>query len=204
MSARKVEFEFDRAKAVAVLQLLASRPEAVTHLDKYKAVKLAFLADRYHLVRCGRPIIGGQYRALPFGPVSQEFLELIQERVDQAREETARLVSPDLFELFDVDFQPQYPTLSARSPVESDALSRSDRSALEHVVVMYGQMGFDQLKSLTHATAAYLSAWEGRIEGSRMGIMSYEDFFEENEDAISGAFEEMQENDELRRAFPRL
>jgi hypothetical protein len=32
--------------------------------------------------------------------------------------------------------------------------------------------------------------------------MRYEDFFEEDADAIAGAREEMLENDMLRRAFP--
>ena len=72
-----VEFEFDYEKMFEALVYLASHPDEVTALDKYKAGKLLFLADKYHLVQFGRPIVGDQYRALEYGPIPQETLDYL-------------------------------------------------------------------------------------------------------------------------------
>jgi hypothetical protein len=58
-----VTFQFDFEKALTALVYLASNPETVPAFDKYKAGKLLFLADKYHLVRYGRPILGDFYKA---------------------------------------------------------------------------------------------------------------------------------------------
>ena len=38
-------------------------------IHKLKALKLVYFADRYHLRRYGRPVIGDEYLAMQYGPV---------------------------------------------------------------------------------------------------------------------------------------
>jgi hypothetical protein len=106
-----------------------------------------------------------------------------------------------LREVLDVDHSFQYARLSARVTPTLDALSLSELRALEHVVAAYGRRSFDDLKGLTHGMPAYRRAWEQRGP-AQAAEMQYEDFFEEDPDAIAGAREAMLENDALRRAFP--
>src|SRR5437762_2187452 len=72
-----VRFEFSVRKALAGLLYFASESQGVTALDKYKLAKLVFLADKYHLVRYGRPIFGDFYRALEWGPVPRQILNAL-------------------------------------------------------------------------------------------------------------------------------
>ena len=195
-----VDFEFDSEKAIAVLAYLASKTDEIPDLDKYKAGKLVFLADKYHLVRYGRPIVGGEYRALEYGPVPQTALDLLQAAVEEiplVRNPTAQR----LRELLDVDRSFRYPRIHAKEVVLLESLSRSDLMALDYVVANFGGKSFNDLKAITHGMSAYRKAWESR-GSANMAPMAYEDFFDEEPDAVAGALEETQENDELKRAFP--
>lgn len=194
-----VSFEFDSEKAIAAIAYLASKNEDVPELDKYKAAKLFFLADKYHLVRYGRPISGDDYRALEFGPIPQMILDMLQEVTAGLllRAETARLA-----EVLDVDRSFKYPRFRTKGAISLDSLSKSDLMALDHVIKVHGHKSFSALVALTHSMAAYRHAWAGKAEGAKMAPMNYEDFFDEEPDAVAGAFEDMMENDSLRRAFP--
>ncbi len=193
-----VEFAFDFEKFLATLHYLAAHQ--VPELDKYKICKLIFLADKYHLVRYGRPIVGGRYCPLPHGPVPSRSLDLLNEFIRSESEEgqceELRLMS----EVVGLDRRFQYPRFLAKREMgadEIDALSKSDAEALDHVIKTFGAKDFYELKSLTHSVYAYRRAAE------ELSDMRYEDFFEEDADAIEGALEEMLENFELRKAFPR-
>ena len=96
----------------------------------------------------------------------------------------------------DVDRQFQYPRFSTTKALEFGDLSKSDLMSLDEVVNEFGDMGFNQLKSITHSVYAYKKTSH---KGEHW--MRYEDFFREDPGAIDGAHEEMLENNELRRAF---
>ncbi len=201
-----VSFAFDFDKALAALLYLASKPEVVPGLDKYKAGKLLFLAEKYHLVQYGRPIFGDTYKALPYGPVPQLLIDLVQEMTDVARGGTSpRIEVKRLAEVLDVEGRYRYPRLVAKAGFDAEikaALSASDVAALDHVIALHGRKSFDELKALTHEMPAYRRAWESRPAGVEVKQMDYEDFFEEDQDAIDGAKEHMLENAVLREAFP--
>jgi hypothetical protein len=63
-------------------------------------------------------------------------------------------------------------------------------------------MDFFQLKAITHEMVAYKKAWEKqRPDGAKQWPMTFEDFFEEDPNAIAGALEEMTENHVIRKAL---
>ncbi|MGH9431598.1 MAG: Panacea domain-containing protein [Terriglobia bacterium] len=193
---REIDFDFDLEKFLAALHYLAARQ--VPELDKYKICKLLFLADKYHLVRFGRPILGDRYCPLPHGPVPSHSLDLLNEFIkgesgENRSEETRRIE-----EVVELDRRFQYPRFVAKrkmSHEEIEVLSKSDMDSLDHVIKTFGQKGFYELKSLTHSVYAYQRAAEN------LSDMRYEDFFEEDTDAIEGALEQMLEDFEIRRAF---
>lgn len=195
-----VTFPYEFDKAVTALVYLASNPEAVPMLDKYKAGKLLFLADKYHLVRYGRPILGDFYRALDYGPIPQRTMDALHALVDERRrrtEEAERLAAS-----LTVDHRFRYPRFSATIAPNLEALSVSELRALEHVIAEHGKKTFDELKALTHEMPAYKNA-RARGHGVPAVDMRYEDFFDEDPDAIAGALEEMIETHRLRLAFPQ-
>jgi uncharacterized phage-associated protein len=194
-----VTFAYDFDKALAALVYLASNPEAVPALDKYKAGKLLFLADKYHLVRYGRPILGDFYRALDYGPIPQRTMDALHALVDDSRRRTPE--TERLAKSLAVDHRFQYPRFAAAVTPNLEALSVSELRALDHVVTDFGKKTFDELKALTHEMPAYRKA-RARVLGVHVVDMRYEDFFEEDPDAIAGALAEMLETYRLRTAFP--
>ena len=71
----KRRFKVD--KLIACLAILAKH--RVSKLDKLKAVKLLYLADKYHLLKYGRPIINDTYVHLDNGPVPSKALDIIND-----------------------------------------------------------------------------------------------------------------------------
>jgi uncharacterized phage-associated protein len=181
-----VEFKLDWDKAVAAVTYLASRN--VPELTKGKLCKLVFLADKYHLVRYGRLITGDSYFAVENGPIPSVTLDKLNDVEQERGERLATLIA--------LDRKFSYPRLSAKETYGIENLSDSDVMALNYVIEKFGKMNWLELRALTHELPAYKKAWEHRGDAKRVPMV-FEDFFEEDEDAIAGTFEEMLESDAL-------
>jgi uncharacterized phage-associated protein len=191
-----VEFQFDFPKVKAALLFMDFR--GVPALDKYKICKLFFLADKYHLVKYGRTITGDKYCALPYGPIPSTILDMLDGLI------SGNLYNENVGELAaSVALDRQYvnPRFKAITAYDANELSKSDFAALDHVISDFGRMGFAELRAITHEMAAYKKAWHRRPEGYYANDMKFEEFFEEDSDAVTGAFEEMLEDNALRNTF---
>ncbi len=194
-------FDFDFEKFIASVHYLAE--QKIPGLDKYKICKLFFFADKYHLVRYGRPIIGDRYCPLPHGPIPSRSLEFLNEFIASCSSDAEDHSDEvrKMSKVLDLEkkgyLYPRFVSKRKMAKDELDALSKSDREALNHVVKEFGDKGFYELKSLTHAVYAYRKAVE-----ENLGDLRYEDFFEEDSDAIEGASAQMLENHQIKKAFP--
>ena len=192
-----VSFEFDFQRTSAAITYLASRN--LPELTKYKICKLLFLADKFHLVQYGRVITGDKYCALPKGPIPSRTLNLLNAVLAESiRDQQAEALK----QILTIDHNYLYPRFRADIVVDPDQLSASDYTALDKVISEYGQMGFEALRLITHETFAYRKAWSERPEGSNGADMYFEEFFEDDPDAIVGARETMLEDDSMRKIFP--
>jgi len=70
-----VNFRFDVTKATEVAGQFLKREGGTINI--MKLVKLVYLLDRASVARRGVPVIGGAYFSLPNGPITSEFLDLI-------------------------------------------------------------------------------------------------------------------------------
>lgn len=187
----RIEFQRDQDRTREAIAYLASKSKA--GLDKYMICKLLFLADKYHLVRYGRTITGDRYFAMPHGPAPSTILSLLTSLTE---EENSRLA-----DALTVDRSYQYPRFLARRAPDVEYLSASDIEALDETFARFGSKSFPELRALTHEMAAYQKAWDKR--GNKNSVpMAFEDFFEEDSDAIAGVLEEAIENSQLRKTFP--
>lgn len=191
------QFDFDATKTALLYLASKELPE----FDKYRAVKLLFLADREHLLRYGRTITGDSYNALPYGPTPARTLELLNGLERVALEGTAPqsdMVAnfARLIEVTDL----AHPTYHVSSEPDLDALSESDLMALDAVVREHGRKSFDELRDLTHGMKAYTNAW--RIDSTRRKFpMSFEDFFAADPGKADFLME-IEEEQKLARLFP--
>lgn len=191
-----VAFTFDFKKAKAILLYLASK--GLPEFTKGKACKLIFLADKQHLVKHARPITGDWYYAFQHGPIPSRILELLDELELNPK-------APEAIELADafaVDRSFYYPRLRPIQSADLSLLSQSDIETADYIASQFGGMTFTQLRTITHDVPAYEKAWNSKPASSNRESMRFEDFFEEDGEALAGVREEMLENDALRKAFP--
>ena len=67
---------FAHRKATQALNFFAL--SASGRMNKLKALKLVFFADRYHLRLYGRPITNDRYLAMKYGPVASSCKDLAE------------------------------------------------------------------------------------------------------------------------------
>ena len=151
-------FEFDPAKFVdSVVCLLAG----VGPATRMKVVKLLYLADRFHVVHYGTPILGDRYYRLPYGPVPSRALDLLEAAADLASgdpEVTPDEVSEQLLKRVEVkDPGSKMARYVAKEKAPSlDSLAPSEVDALHATAAKYGGWAAPALSDLTHSHRAYV------------------------------------------------
>lgn len=135
-----MSFPFSHRKTTQTLNFFARQSGG--EINKLKALKLVFLADRYHLRRYGRPITGDEYLAMPYGPVAsgaKDLAEMDSMMSDAERSYGAQYLAP-------VD---RYSYRSI-AKVEARTLSESDRLTLTWAWENFGKLKEFELAEYTH------------------------------------------------------
>lgn len=137
----KINFNFDYKKAAQALNYFAQKSGG--QIEKLKALKLIYFADRYHLRKYGRLITNDIYFAMKLGPVASSTKDIIEnsEFLDDAEKEYAqqhlKLISPYM--------------LQSENPVDSEVFSDSDIEALNFAWDNFGHIEKYYLSKLTHS-----------------------------------------------------
>jgi uncharacterized phage-associated protein len=141
-------------------------------LNRMKALKLLFFADRYHLRKYGRPVSDCTYFAMKHGPVASEAKHVAEEsaRLDNRSRSYARryLRKDDTYHF------------SSVGDVDLAVLSESDREALDFAWRTFGHYSEFRLRDITH----HYPEWKKRAaklrrNGHNRVGMQYADFFDE-------------------------
>ena len=171
-----IRFRFNARKAVEVILWFADKQPRITF---HTLLKLLFYADKYHLNRYGRPIVGDDYRALQWGPVASATYDILK---------------GDDLGLESLGAEPPF-TVEGKFHVKGnrasdlDALSESDIEALAWAIEKYGGLSFGQLTRRTHKEPAFVNA-----QGTRM---RYEDFLDDTDDKTERV-------EDIQDAAPRM
>lgn len=197
-----LKFRFHPRKCAEALALFAAA--GVPDLTKLKAVKLIYFSDRLHMLRFGRPIVGGHYYCLDKGPVPSEALNAINA---VAAGESVR--NPDAKELAQkVSLHRSgwqfHPRVVAVVPPDENVFSESEMQILNSVAAEYGRLSVGNLIEMSHAHEAWREADADRMAGGR-AEMPYETFFEDNpvDRAVLEAANAEQEDRDFEDAFAR-
>jgi len=136
----KINFNFDHKKAAQALNYFALKNGG--HIDKLKALKLIYFADRYHLRKYGRLITNDIYFAMKLGPVASSTKDIVEDSafLDEAEKKYAR----HYFRL-----QSQHKLVSEK-PVDTEVFSDSDIEALDFAWDKFGHIEKFTLADLTH------------------------------------------------------
>ena len=173
-----MHFNCDYQKSSQALNYFAIKSGG--KINKMKALKLIFLADRYHLRKYGRLITNDEYIAMKHGPVpstskdiaeSNDFLE------DAIKEYSLRFIQPV-----------NNLTLSSVGAVDSDVLSESDLEALKFAWDTFGGLTQFELRDLTHFYPEWRK-FEESLKYSSCLPMDLLDFLKDPDASVNKCFE---------------
>jgi uncharacterized phage-associated protein len=134
-------FSFSHRKATQALNFFARK--AGGRINKMKALKLVYFADRYHLRKFGRPVVGDEYLAMNYGPVASATKDLAEMSDFLGGEEeryAKRFICPAESAI----------TYTSIHDVDEKVLSESDREALDFAWKRFGRTAEFALSKLTH------------------------------------------------------
>jgi uncharacterized phage-associated protein len=185
---QKIYFNFDYKKATQALNFFIFKAGGV--INKMKALKLIYLADRYHLRKYGRLITNDTYFAMDYGPVPsgvKDIAEASEFLGDEEMKYSSRYVEP-------VDKL----ILKSTNSVDNNIFSKSDIESLDFAWKHFGHLDQFDLAELTHQYPEWKRHEKSLELDSRIQI-HLEDFFEDPEKDIEKCFELSEEDKKMRR-----
>lgn len=129
-------------KLVQILAYLANKSNR-SQINKLKAIKLAWAADRYHVRKYGRLVTGDDYFALKYGPVASQLKNIAEEDSylpESYIEYSKNFIKPSK----------DRNTVEAQADADLDLLSTTDREALDFAIDSFGQYSGFELADYSH------------------------------------------------------
>lgn len=134
-------FKLNKEKAINSLLYVVNKLEKA---DKHKTYKVLYFADKKHLVKYGRPIIGDTYFKLEYGPVPSFVKNIVDEQIDGLKEVVA---------VYNQYF------IKAIQKENLDFLSESDTECLDEAIEENKDLSFTDLTDKSHDDAYEKATW---------------------------------------------
>lgn len=139
-------------------------------LNKLKALKLIFFADRYHVRKYGRPVTGDEYLAMQYGPVASSVKDIA---------EMSSFLDPKVADYAKHFVMPVNKlTFRTIAAVDTDQLSESDIEALDFSWNNFSSYGQFELAEITHAYPEW-QRHESALKHLAHVRMDYTDFLDD-------------------------
>jgi uncharacterized phage-associated protein len=145
---RPIRFCINHAKAIEALVWLASSRPGMT---PGQIAKILFFADKAHLARYARPVLGDRWVAMEHGPVPSFVYDVL--KVDKGFLDADLANAVDVAIRLDEASNPR--TVHARRAPDADLLSRTDIECLGDALARFGSLPFSELRRLSHADRAW-------------------------------------------------
>lgn len=155
-------------KATQALNLLAQKKEG--RINKMKAIKLIYLADRLHLRKYGRPIVGDVYWAMKLGPVGSR-----AKNIAELSNVPAGVLAYAKKYIKPADAKKQS-FISIKEP-DLDVFSKSDLECLEAVYAHFCDKDQFELAELSHKYPEWAKHKNKITSANKRIKMDYVDFF---------------------------
>jgi len=160
-------------KATQALNFFAREKDG--KINKMKAIKLLYLADRLHIRKYGRPIIWDEYWAMKLGPVGSRAKKVAELNVP------AHFLSYAQKYIKPTDGKKR--AFISLKPVDTDIFSKTDVECLEKVNSVFGDRDQFELAELTHQYPEWKKYAKELGTGKKRVAMNNEDFFAEANEA---------------------
>ena len=183
---------FNYKKSVQALNYLAQQFGG--SLNKMKALKLIWLADRLHVRRYGRSITGDVYFAMPFGPVPSTTRDLVNSY------QSLNEIEAQYGSQYIANIEDKYTFISLNEP-NLKVFSKTDIEVIDEIVKKFGQLKEFELSDFSHIFPEW-TRYESELKAnnsSRFEI-DYHDFFVNVKDETN-TFIDSKENLEITKGL---
>mgnify|MGYP001591638515 CR=1 FL=1 len=144
-------------------------------INKMKAIKLLYLADRYHLRKYGRPVVGDRYYAMKWGAVGSTALNIANFEQKSLDRECLGYIKEFLVPNKKTE---KVESVISKKEVDLDVFSQTDIDALEVVFKEFGDQDQFELALLTHDYPEWYRFEKEIMSGKKKRVpMDYTDFF---------------------------
>ncbi len=149
----KITYRVNYEKAIETLIWLATKKPGI---DIYHIAKVLYYAEKTHLNKYARPIIGDTYIRMSYGQVPSAVRDLITKN---------SWLDPNYLDYFSssliVNKEP-YENLTALRAPKLEHFSDTDIECLENALNKYGDISFNDLKNISHQEKTWLETGEKR------------------------------------------
>lgn len=145
----KIFYRTNYTKAIEAIVWLANKNPDI---DIYHVAKILYFAEKTHLNRYGRPIIGATYIRMDYGQVPSEVRDLITKNT--------WMVEPDYLKSFSESIEinkDPYEKLTSLRNADINFFSDTDIECLEESLKRYGNLTFTQLKEISHIEKTWIN-----------------------------------------------
>lgn len=174
----KVKFKVDYEKCTQALNFLAQK--AGGQINKMKALKLIFFADRYHVRKYGRLLTNDNYMAMEHGPVPSKTKDIAESNdyLEEAVKEYSQEFIDPINNL----------TICSVNTVDESVFSESDLEALNFAWDTFGRFDQYELRAITH----YYPEWykfKDKVARGNCCTMDILDFLNDPRDNYNKCYE---------------
>ena len=144
----EIKFKVNQDKVLEAIVYVASKEP---NIDIYHTVKTMFFADKYHLNRYARPVLGDLYMKMPNGPVPSLVKDIIS---------MSSFLSQDLAEKASKAFSARgkNKNITVKREANLDDFSESDIECLDEALAFCKDKSFQELRDITHEDIAWKNA----------------------------------------------
>lgn len=171
-------------KGVQAMNYFARKKDG--KINKMKAIKLVYFADRYHLRKYGRPVIGDIYWAMKFGPVGSHTLSIGDLSVNDLDKDCLKYAKEYLAHQKGDEKSRE---ILSKKEVDLNVFSQSDIEALEGAYKEFSDKDEFELAEITHNYPEWAKFKTEITSGAKKRmLMDYMDFFKDPKDSNAGLF----------------
>jgi uncharacterized phage-associated protein len=176
----QVSFTFNYRKATQALNQFALKQGG--RINKMKALKLVYFADRYHLRKYGRLITNDTYVAMDNGAVPSSTRDILEKTGFIGTQEK------DYANCY-ISTKGRY-DLESNAPPDNNVFSQSDIEAIEFAWKQFGHLDKYAIAQLTHKYPEWLAHEETLKQKPQSSIpMDIDDFFDDPSGNVDKCFE---------------
>lgn len=145
--ASKIKYRVNSEKAIESILLLSTLEN---NIDLYHIGKIIFYAEKQHINKYARPIIGDNHICGKDGPFPSKIRDLLQNRDVYLNSEDQENINKSVTISGD-----KYPQISPLREPDMDLFSESDIECLIEAFKKYSHLSFKELRKLTHNELCY-------------------------------------------------